>query len=292
MFLMLIFFVLDQIYNTKDSDIVSAIVIETTTIILIFAIAGFSKFIENQNRIGDNRGYTVFALFCCFLFFPTIFEDVKIIISSLVVLLAFQQLISLQTSKAIRTKIFNASLLIFVACLFHFWNILFIALVFISIAQHDPKNYKIWLIPFVALIAFLEFFLLSSFFFNFNFSDKLLSGSDISFRLEYFGNIYENISFSVFMTLALFYCMSMISTMSKRPLVLLASNRKIVIMFVISILIFFISPNKSNNFFVFSFVPLSMMVNSNSDLSEKSFRKDLILYVFLISGLFLFFLQL
>jgi hypothetical protein len=46
-------------------------------------------------------------------------------------LLALRRLISLQSMKASKEKIFDASLWVFIASLFHFWSILFIVLIFI-----------------------------------------------------------------------------------------------------------------------------------------------------------------
>ena len=52
-----------------------------------------------------------------------------------------------------KEKIFGASFWIFLAALFHFWSILYIGLVFISIALHVSRDYKNWIIPFIALFS-------------------------------------------------------------------------------------------------------------------------------------------
>jgi hypothetical protein len=55
--------------------------------------------------------------------------------------------------KASKEKIFDASLWIILASLFHFWSILFLILVFISIILLVSRDYTNWVLPFIALLA-------------------------------------------------------------------------------------------------------------------------------------------
>jgi hypothetical protein len=100
----------------------------------LLAVLG-SVFITNfiSKKNGLRTVLTQFFYFLLIVFFPSVLDNVNLVVANFFILLAFRRLISLQSLKASKEKIFDASFWIIVAALFQFWSILYLVLVFISI---------------------------------------------------------------------------------------------------------------------------------------------------------------
>ena len=90
------------------------------------------NFIAKKNGLTKDSGYTMLFFFLFLLISPTIWNNFFVLAAHFFILLAMRRLVSLQTLKAPKEKIFDASLWIFVASLFQFWCILFIILVYFT----------------------------------------------------------------------------------------------------------------------------------------------------------------
>ena len=207
-------------------------------------------------------------------------------------MLALRRLISLQSLKNSKEKIFDASLWIFVAALFHFWSILFIVLVFISIIFHVSSDYRNWLLPFIALFTIGILCAFYSAVFNVNTIEYIRSGMTTNFEINYFTNNYQNAALSIYATVALFFIISMFVSLSNRPQLLHASFKKIIASFFIGVIIYVISPNKSNDLLLFTFAPLAVMATAHIEMAQLKLKQEMVLSVLIICSLFAFFSQL
>jgi hypothetical protein len=226
------------------------------------------------------------------LFFPSVLNNINLILSNFFILLALRRLVSLQSLKDSKQKIFDASLWIFVAALFHFWSIIYIILVFISIIFHVAKDYRNWFLP---IIAFFTVGIIASLFaliFDVSIIDFVNSHATINLKLDYFTNNYQNAAFSIYITIALFFIISLLGSLSNRPLLLHSSYKKILASFFIGIVIFVISANKSNDLLLFTFAPLAMMATSHIEMKQVQLKQEMVLGVLILCSLFMFFFQL
>ncbi|MES2573298.1 MAG: DUF6427 family protein [Bacteroidota bacterium] len=291
-FLMLVFFFL---YQIQDLSWTNSSVLIFKTIGLFFILLGsifITDFISKKNGLSKDSSYTIFFYSLFLLFFPSVLNNFNLIVSNFFILLALRRLISLQSLKASREKIFDASLWIFVATLFHFWSILYILLVFISIVFHVAKDYRNWFLPF---IAFFTVGIIASLFaaiFDMSIIEFVNSHATTNFKLDYFTNNYENGAFSIYITIALFFVISMLGSLSNRPLLLHSSYKKIISSFFIGIVIFAVSANKSNDLLMFTFAPLAMMATSHIELKQVQLKQEMVLGVLIFCSLFTFFSQL
>jgi hypothetical protein len=208
------------------------------------------------------------------------------------ILLALRRLFSLQSSKSQKEKIFDASLWVFVASLFHFWSILFIILVFISILFHTARDYRTWFLPFIAF--FISFVLL--FFFDLVFDanniQKLIANSESNFEINYFINNYQNLALSLFAPISLFFIANLGLTISSRPIILHSTYKKIIAAFFIGLLVFVFSPNKSNDILLFTFVPLAFAMTIFVETPQSKAKTELFFLAVVGCSLFSFFSQL
>ncbi|RUT70648.1 hypothetical protein D0817_09235 [Flavobacterium cupreum] len=290
--LILVFFFLFQIQ--EPSWMSSSFLAFQKISLLCFVFASFFliNFIVKKNGLSKDNGYTIFFYLLFLLFFPTIFNDPNVIYANFFLLLALRRLISLQSLKASKEKIFDASFWILVASLFQFWCILFLILVFISIIFHVSRDYRNWVLPFIALLAVAVIFLLISLIFHIDAIEFFEKRAVVDFRLDYFKNNYENGALSIYTAIALFFVFSILSTFSNRPQIVHSSYKKVVACFFIAVIVFIVSPNKSNDLLLFSIAPLTIMASSHIEYMQQKLNNEIVFYVLIACSLFTFFSQL
>jgi hypothetical protein len=252
----------------------------------------FTNFIIKKNGLSKDSTFTVFILLLLFLFFPSVFDNSKLILSNFLVLLGLRRLISIQTLKAPKEKIFDAALCFFVASIFHFWAILFVILVFLAILFHVSRDYRHWILPFLALFTVAVIYILASLNLNPNWIKTLHESATISFNIDYFQNVYQNIALSIYAAVILFFVVSFLTTLSSRPLILQSSFQIILVALAIGIAIFVLSPNKSNDLLIYTFAPLAMIATFHMEWSQIKWQNEAVLYTLLALGLFTYFSQL
>ena len=196
--LVLSFFFLYQFQAANQANSVYEILQKIVLLVVILGSLFLSNFIVKKNILTKDSGYTLLFYSILLLFFPSILNNYNLILSNFFILLALRRLVSLQTLKAPKEKIFDASLWIFIATLFHFWAILYILIIYISIIFHVSRDYRNWLIPFVAFFIVLIIFILYSLVFDKTIIGFYINNSTINMSLDYFQNDFQNIALSIF----------------------------------------------------------------------------------------------
>ena len=151
---------------------------------------------------------------------------------------------------------------IFLAALFHFWSILFIGLVFVSIALHVGRDYKNWVLPYIAFLAIGILYAVFIMIYDVTLISHLLDGAAISFDFDYFTNKYQNIAISIYAAITVLFLFSQIVTLPSKPLIHHNSYKKIIIAFFIGFIIYTVSPDKNNSILIYTFMPLAVMATS------------------------------
>lgn len=290
--LMLVFFFLYQFQDLTWTKSILLILQKVGLLCILLGSVFLTSFIAKRNGLSKDSTYNVLFYFLFLLFFPSLLNNPNLLISNFFVLLAIRRLISLQTLKEAKEKIFDASLWIFVASLFQFWCVLYILLVFISVIFHVSRDYRNWIVPFIAFFAVSILFVSVCLIFNIDSLAFIVSNSKMDFNIDYFANNYQNAAFSIYLTVALFFVISMFATLSSRPLLLLASYKKVIASFFIGIIIFGISANKSNDLLVFTLAPLAIMATSHIEIDKPKLKEEIVLFVLFTCSLFTFFSQL
>lgn len=261
-------------------------------LVLLITSFFFVNFIVKKNGLTKNSSYTIFLFFIFLILFPSVFNNTNLVTANFFLLLAIRRMISLQTLKAPKEKIFDASIWIFIASLFHFWCILFIVLVYLSIIFHASRDYRNWLLPFVAFFATAVIFLFSALIIDKTWISHLLNQTQTNFQLDYFTNNYQNIALSLYAMIAVYFLFSMIFSFTNRPLILQASYKKMIFGFLIGLLVFLISPQKDNTILLFTFLPLAVMGTNNIEQSPSKMYQEIVLLLLIVGSFFVFFAQL
>ena len=250
------------------------------------------NFISLKNTLTRNNNYAILLFFIFLMFFPTIFKNKNILISNFLLLLSLRRLISLKSMKNTKEKIFDASFWIFLAALFHFWSILYIFLVFISIILHVSRDYKNWVIPGIALFSVAILFFIFNILSENVLLEDIFNKTYISFDFTYFENIYQNIALAVFSSIGFLFFISMIMTLNTKSMNMKTSYKKIIFSFLLGLAIYTISADKNNSCLAFSLAPLAIMGANFIENQENKIIKEGTLYILFSLGLLFFVSQL
>ena len=128
-FLILSFFFIYQFQDLAWASNLVTIGNKLTILLILLGSIFFTNFIANKNGVSKDTAYVILFFFLFVIFFPSIFDKFDLVVSNFFIILAIRRLISLQSLSASKEKIFDASLWIFIAALFHFWSILYLVLV-------------------------------------------------------------------------------------------------------------------------------------------------------------------
>jgi Family of unknown function (DUF6427) len=290
--MLVLFFFLYQFHSATGVNSFAEMAQKAGLLVLLFGSLFLSNFIVKKNVLTKNSSYTILFFFLFLLFFPNILNNINLLLANFFILLSMRRLVSLQTLKAPKEKIFDAALWIFVASLFHFWCILFIILVYVSIIFHVSRDYRNWLIPFVAFFATAVIFVLYDLIIDKTAISNYLHSQATNFQLDYFSNKYQNIAFSIYAVFVVFFIFPFIFSLTSKPLNLQASYKKLIFTALIGIVIFVISINKSNEVLVFTFLPMAIMATNTIEYLQNKIQQEIILAVSILCGLFCFFSQL
>lgn len=262
---------------------------------LLFLLAGsllLTNFVTHKNRLSKDNTYAMFLFLVFLILFPTIMVNTNIIIANFFLLLALRRLISLQSLITPKEKIFDASFWIFAATVFHFWCIIYIVLVFISIIFHVSRDYRNWIIPFIAFFAVTVLYFMAALIIDKGFFSHVMGEISISFDFTYFENIYQNIAIAFFASVTVLFLFPYLASMSSRPINLQISHKKILFSFLIGVGIYALSDAKNNSFLAFTFAPLAIMGANYLESQKNQWVKETVLAVIVVVAIILFIMQL
>jgi len=262
---------------------------------LLFLLAGsvlLVGFVALRNTLTRANSYALLLFLMFLLLFPTLLSNTKIIVANFFLLLALRRLISLQSLISPKEKIFDASFWIIAAALFHFWCIIYLVLVFISIVFHVSRDYRNWIIPFVACAAVGVIYMMFGLIIGHGLFEQLLDEMKPSFDFMYFENIYQNIALSLFAPVALLFAVPYTFSISSKPLNLQSGHKKILYSFLIGVGIYILSNHKNNSFLVFTFAPLAIMGANFIESQESKWTREAIVWSVVVICVLIFLLQL
>jgi len=249
-------------------------------------------FITLRNTLTRANSYAIVLFLLFLVLFPTTMGNQNIVIANFFLLLALRRLISLQSLITPKEKIFDASFWIFAATLFHFWCIIYIVLVFISILFHVSRDYRNWIIPFIAFFAVGVLYFMAGLMAGSTFFNHIREEISPSFNFTYFENIYQNIALAIFASIAALFTAPYVVSISSKPLNLQASHKKILFSFLAGVTIYVLSAGKNNSFLAFTFAPLAIMGANYIEGQPNKWVREATLAGITAIAIFIFLMQL
>lgn len=261
-------------------------------LLLLIASLVMSNVMVKRDDLTKGSTLPLLFFFSFLILFPSIFSNIRMISAVFFVLLGTRRLMSLQTLVNPKEKIFDASIWIFIASLFHFWSILFILLVFASVIFHVSRDYRNWILPYVALFATASLFALISFVFDVELIMNWPKHIAIDVSFDYFTANIQNIALSVYAAFAVLFFFAQLISFSAKPMILQSAYKKVILSFLIGIVIYVISPNKSNDLLIYTFMPSAVMATSYVEGIRINWFRELITFLLIGACVLCFFLQL
>lgn len=250
-----------------------------------------TNFITKKNALSKDNSYTFYLFFVFLILFPNVLSSEKLVISNAFILLALRRLISMQSLITPKEKIFDASLWIFVASLINFWCILFVLLVFTSIIFHASRDYRNWIIPFIAFITIVVVGSMLSLAFYPIFINKILNSIVVDFDIKYFENIFKDAILVIYLFTSLIALLMMLFILPTKLSNLHSAYRKIIFAYILGLVIYFISPDKQNGLLIYTFVPTAIMLTNYLETVKKFWIKESIVVIISMTSLITFLLQ-
>ncbi|KGO92696.1 DUF6427 family protein [Flavobacterium subsaxonicum] len=249
-------------------------------------------FITLKNTLTKANSYALLLFLFFLILFPSVLGNVNIIIANFFLLLALRRLISLQSLVTPKEKIFDASFWIFAASLFHFWCIIYIVLVFISVVFHVSRDYRNWIIPFIAFLAVAIIYFMIGLMVGHDFFNHILEEITPSFDFTYFENIYQNIALAIFASIAALFVWPYIVSIPSKPLNLQSSHKKILFSFFVGVGIYVLSAHKNNSFLAFTFAPLAIMGANYLESQDNIWVREIATALIGVIAIVIFMMQL
>lgn len=260
--LLILFFFLYQFRIVDWMQSMESVGKKAVLLSLLIGSLFISNFITKKNSLSKDNTYPFLFFFIFLILFPTTLGNSNLIISNFFILLALRRLISLQSLVAPKEKIFDASMWVFLAALFHFWSILFIILVFLSIALHVARDYRNWVLPYIAFFTVATLYVVFGLLYDTKLFSHLMDDAAFSFDFDYFTNKYQNIALSIYAAITVLFLFSQIVALPSKPLIHHNSYKKIIMAFFIGFFIYLVSPGKNNSILIYTFMPLAVMATS------------------------------
>lgn len=276
---MILFFFLARYNSLGDLEFLG--VLEEILVLVVFLLSMVAlNFIAKKNVLTERNAYKtlLFAAFTCMLF--QVLRNNEVIIANFFVLLALRRIISLKSQQDSIKKLFDASLWIFIASIFYFWSILFLALVVFGIFFHLRQHIKLYLVPVVAFLTILSIttsvhLLVYDAFFSFQ---DWFQSSNLVFSAYQSPAILVPVSVLLALTLwTLFFYLNLVQRVSGN---IKSSLLLILIALLISLAVAFLAPTKNSSELLFFLSPLVIMVtNYMQRLEDKWFKETLLVLI-------------
>lgn len=256
--------------------------------LLLITSLFLANFISKRNALTKDNAF-VFLYFGFFLILiPQCLSDLRLIIANFLILLAFRRMFSLKSLTATKEKIFDASLWIFVASIFHFWSILFLLVVFIAIFLHLLTDFKSWFLP---VLAFATVLILFSAYYTITSQplfENVLQQMNVDVSFQYFSSKVQSASIVLFFIFSLVLLAFYLLGIGKKPTSAQSNIFKIVVIWIIGVIIYIISPQKSNALLLFLLFPTSIFASDFLENFSSNWFKEFVTWVFVLASIVLF----
>lgn len=290
--ILLVFYTMFQDVSLLSSSNIVNWGLKIAGFLLLLTSLFLIQFIYNRNNlVKDNMyGPLFFLLFC--ILFPSLFLNFNTIGSVFFLVLAFRRLISLKSQIQIKQKLFDACVFILIASLFHFWNILFLLVVFVAILIHVAYDFRNWIIPIIATLIIGSIVVMYAMLFEGSLLLELYEGSAIDFSLKYFENDLQRIALAIFTSIIILFFISSLLSYNSKPLNQHGAYRLLYLILLVAIGVFLISPQKSNSLLAYTFFPLSIFGSNLIEKLETKWIQEAVIIGIAALSLGIYFIQL
>lgn len=284
----ILFFIANEWQMISASEALFSFLASMSKILMLISSLFIANFVSKRNSLTKDNAF-VFLYFGFFIILiPQCLAEIRLISANFFVLLAFRRILSIKSLTATKEKIFDASLWIFVASLFHFWSILFLLLVFVAIFFHVASDYRSWFLPILAFFAVLILFSAFNLMTNASLEIEIYNQMQIQFSFLYFKSKVDSAVLVIYLLFSITMLIFYLLNINKKPTSAQNNIFKIILMWLIAIVILVISPQKTNALLLFSLLPTSVFISDFLENAPSNWFKEFVTWVFVIVSVVLF----
>ncbi len=265
---------------------------QTQTVLLLIIL--FSVFLLNfiirKNKLTENNTYTILFFACFIMLFSELFFQSNIIISNVLLLLAFRRFMSLNSGINIEKKILDASIWITIATLFYFWCILFFIVLLVAVFQLRLKNYKLILIPFVGFSSVIIIITTIKLVLNNSFLWFLEMDTSLNLDFLKYDSLLLIIPISFLILLLILTLIQKLINFSEIRLKDKSNSFLLILMLIISAIVVLFIPNKNGAEFLYLMAPLAIFTTNFMEKTTLFWVKELFLWIVVVFPLIVVFL--
>ncbi|MDO4228852.1 MAG: DUF6427 family protein [Capnocytophaga sp.] len=259
-----------ELFIFEDSWNVNHTLIRVGTSVVLLISMIFLNTIDRWNELTENNSYSIFFFGIFSIIFPHIYNNIALVTSNLLIIIATWRIMTLRTEENIPQKIFDASFLIICAGLFTVWAFIFLLNVWISLLYYGSKKRKYWLIPFVAIFCVGVLFSIILIVTKIPYQLPI----DNLWQLDYQQMLFLPTRISLII-MAIMFIVSLIVYLFKSTYH--SGSSQVIIQFLlVGLIVVFFSKEV-----IFVFAPLSILFALYIEKIEKFWLKETILWIFL-----------
>ena len=241
------------------------------------------QFISKKNGLVKDNTYDLLLIVLFIVMFPLVTEDLNLLLSHFLLLLAFRRIYSLRTMKDAKEKLFDSSFYIGIATILYPWSIVYMLLPYMAIINFNKRTVRNVIIPLVGLIT--PFIIYSCYLLLID----QFQAFTIKFNSSFVFTNYNNFSLLIPIALLLGFIIWVIipttlkiitfnSELKNSWFVLLAH-------LILSILVIIPAPEKNGSEFLFLFFPTSILFTNYLQMVKEKWFKDVFLYVLAVAAI-------
>jgi len=255
-----------------------------SVIFILFLIALILQviFVQEIIRTKKTTNITSFAM----LFFvllcmatPKLMNHKELVFCNLFLLLSLNRLLALKDLKYVKQKIFDASLWVCVASIFDPWALFFLGVVFLAVYVYGTKEFRNWLVPFMAIIIFS--LLISSFLIVTDNMVFLLEHYNLKLAPSFSDSFIEHFSIKpfLFITAVIGIIILVFIKQGYQGSGRLVHLRLLLAYFLIALAVFFVRTTEANNYtlLLYIFFPAAVFATNFLESSLKKRFKEAVL---------------
>ena len=258
-------------------------------LLLLFFSVLLLDFVIRKNALTQTNTYGIF-LFVCFVGpLAIIFFEKDIVISNVFLLLAIRRIASVTSERNIEKKLFDTSLYITIAAIFHFWSILFLLPLYWGITKVSTRSFRLFFIPFVGVFTaaiLMTTYLLMRYDTLHWFYDWV---PPLSFNFSVYNTLELLIPLAVMAAVLIWVFVDRILKAGAVPKKLQANHTLVSLILLVSLIVCIVSPVKSGAELLFVLAPLAIVTTNYIEKATDFWFKEALLWTFMILPFVLFF---
>jgi hypothetical protein len=247
---------------------------------ILLQVIGVQEIIRTKKITNPTSFAMLFFVLLC-MSIPQVIDDKEVVFCNLFLMLSLNRLLALKNLKQVKQKIFDATLWVCVASIFDPWTLLFLIVVFLAVYVYGTKEFKNWLVPFVAITFFL--LLLSAF---------LILTKNIVFLEQHYvfkiprdfsKDFVQNFSIKPFIYIVVVNALILIVFIKQgyQGVGRIVHLRLLLVYFLVAIIVFIAQTVEANNYMLilYSFFPAAVFATNFIETFKRKRLKELVLVV-------------